>query len=590
MQFIKTMLKEKTGKVNSSLSAPALSKHRRTMIALEPRIMFDGAAVETAVDATADSSPVAQDTAAIDAAKLAQAAADVAPPAVQADPAAQPQRIEVVFIESNVSDYQTLINGVSPDAEVHVLDASQDGLAQMAQILNGRSGIDAIHILSHGSEGSVNLGSLKLTSQNLQDHAADLATIGNALSQNGDILLYGCDVAAGSDGAALINALAQTTQADVGASTDATGSAARGGDWSLETATGIIDEPALSISSYSELLVAVDFTGDSGDTNNTNATVAGGSKSTITITDNSSGDILQIVSAGTTMYQDTATNLSDGPTGMTGVYIKTDSNAWTTSITFTVQGGKLFDFSSIKLQEANTDSPTFVFTSSKGSASSAYTGAQFKTIDLSADTNFQNITSVTMTVTGGGGGGTGFQANLDDITLNNIHLPGPSFTSGTTANFAENATGTVYTAAATASGGTVSYSVTGGADQAKFNIDSSSGALTFVSSPNFESPTDAGTDNVYDVVITATDSNGSATKNVAVTVTNVNEAPSITSAATASFAENATGTVYTATGSDPDSGQTLAWSIGGTDAALFGINSSTGVLTFNSAPNYEAPG
>jgi len=431
MQFIKTMLKEKTGKVNSSLSAPALSKHRRTMIALEPRIMFDGAAVETAVDATADSSPVAQDTAAIDADKLAQAAADVAPPAVQADPVPQPQRIEVVFIESNVSDYQTLINGVSPDAEVHVLDASQDGLAQMAQILNGRSGIDAIHILSHGSEGSVNLGSLKLTSQNLQDHAADLTTIGNALSQNGDILLYGCDVAAGSDGAAFINALAQTTQADVGASTDATGSAARGGDWSLETATGVIDEPALSISSYSELLVAVDFTGDTGDTNNTNATVAGGSKSTITITDDSSGDILQIVSAGTTMYQDTAANLSDGPTGMTGVYIKTDSNAWTTSITFTVQGGKLFDFSSIKLQEANTDSPTFVFTSSKGSASSAYTGAQFKTIDLSADTNFQNITSVTMTVTGGGGVGTGFQANLDDITLNNIHLPGPTVTSAT---------------------------------------------------------------------------------------------------------------------------------------------------------------
>lgn len=349
-----------------------------------------------------------------------------------------PQRSEIVFIESNVSDYQTLIDGVNPDAEVHVLDASQDGLAQMAQILGGRSGIDAIHIVSHGSEGSVNLGSLKLTSQNLQDHAADLATIGNALSQNGDILLYGCDVAAGSDGAAFINALAQTTQADVGASTDATGSAARGGDWSLETSTGVIDEPALSISSYSELLVAVDFTGDTGDTNNTNATVAGGSKNTVTITDDSSGHILKIDSVGTTMYQDTAVNLNGLPFGVAlsgdytgGLYISTDTNAWTTSLTFTVQGGKLFDFSSIKLQEANTDSPTFVFTSSKGSASSAYTGGQFKTIDLSADTNFQNITYVIMTVTGGGNGGSGFQANLDDITLNNIHLPDPTVTSAT---------------------------------------------------------------------------------------------------------------------------------------------------------------
>ena len=135
MQFIKTMLKEKTGKVNSNSSAPALSKHRRTMIALEPRIMFDGAAVETAVDATADSSPVAQDSAAIDADKLAQAAADVAPPAVQVDATSQLQRIEVVFIENSVTDYQSLVGDVKPGTEVYVLDASQDGLAQMAQIL-----------------------------------------------------------------------------------------------------------------------------------------------------------------------------------------------------------------------------------------------------------------------------------------------------------------------------------------------------------------------------------------------------------------------------------------------------------------------
>ena len=73
------------------------------------------------------------------------------------------QRTEVVFIESNVANYQTLLNGVSPGAEVHVLDASMDGLAQMAQILAGRSGIDAIHILSHGTEGSVQLGALNLT-------------------------------------------------------------------------------------------------------------------------------------------------------------------------------------------------------------------------------------------------------------------------------------------------------------------------------------------------------------------------------------------------------------------------------------------
>jgi len=185
------------------------------MLALEPRIMFDGAAVETAVDTVADATLPVQDTAAIDAAKLAQAAADAAPTPpvpdvaavnqdtaqlaqvqadvvplpVQVDPL--PQRTEIVFIESNVADYQTLVDNINPGAELHVLDAAQDGLAQMAQILEGRSGIDALHIVSHGSVGSVHLGTTYLTSQNLQDHAADLATIGSALTRNGDILLYG---------------------------------------------------------------------------------------------------------------------------------------------------------------------------------------------------------------------------------------------------------------------------------------------------------------------------------------------------------------------------------------------------------------
>lgn len=121
--------------------------------------MFDGAAMATAAEAVADAKPPpVQDSAAIhqDAARLAEAAANVVPSAVQTDPA--PPRNEIVFIENNVADYRTLVNGVNPAAEVHVLDAAQDGLAQMAHILDGRSGIDAIHILSHGSEGGSRRG------------------------------------------------------------------------------------------------------------------------------------------------------------------------------------------------------------------------------------------------------------------------------------------------------------------------------------------------------------------------------------------------------------------------------------------------
>jgi uncharacterized delta-60 repeat protein len=165
---------------------------------------------------------------------------------------------------------------------------------------------------------------------------------------------------------------------------------------------------------------------------------------------------------------------------------------------------------------------------------------------------------------------------------------GPTFTSAATANFAENVSGTVYTATATASsgGGTVSYAL-GGTDASLFDL--TAGVLSFKTTPNFEAPADSGANNIYDITVTATDSHGSTTQNVAISVTDVNEAPSVTSAATASVAENSTGTVYTATGTDPDSGQTLSWSLSGTDAGKFAIDAGTGVLTFNSVPDYEAP-
>ena len=176
------------------------------------------------------------------------------------------------------------------------------------------------------------------------------------------------------------------------------------------------------------------------------------------------------------------------------------------------------------------------------------------------------------------------------ITVSNVN-EGPSVTSGAAATFAENATGTVYTATATDpdAGTTLTYSISG-SDAALFNVDATTGVVTFKSAPNYEAPGDAGGNNVYDIKVTASDGTNSATKDVAITVTNVNEGPSLTSGAAATFAENATGTVYAATATDPDAGTTLTYSISGADAALFNVDATTGVVTFKSAPNYEAPG
>jgi len=107
-------------------------------------------------------------------------------------------------------------------------------------------------------------------------------------------------------------------------------------------------------------------------------------------------------------------------------------------------------------------------------------------------------------------------------------------------------------------------------------------------------PTDVGANNVYDVIVQASDASLIDTQAIAVTVTNVNEAPVITSngagpAATVSVAENNTA-VTTVTATDPDAGTTITYSVvGGADQNKFSIDATTGALSFVTAPDFETP-
>lgn len=139
------------------------------------------------------------------------------------------------------------------------------------------------------------------------------------------------------------------------------------------------------------------------------------------------------------------------------------------------------------------------------------------------------------------------------------------------------------------------YSISGGADAARFTINQTSGALSFVSPPNFEAPTDADTNNIYVVIVRASDGTNFVTQTINVTVTDVNEfAPVITSngggtSASVSVAENSNA-VTTVTATDADGTASISYSIvGGVDAASFTINSSSGELAFAVAPDFETP-
>lgn len=129
-------------------------------------------------------------------------------------------------------------------------------------------------------------------------------------------------------------------------------------------------------------------------------------------------------------------------------------------------------------------------------------------------------------------------------------------------------------------------------DEGLLSIDSSSGAIAFVSAPNFEVPGDVGANNTIEFSVKVSDGSLSSTQDFSFTITNVNEAP-VLSAATFSIAEQSTA-VGTISASDPDGSTSLTYSLAsGSDAiddGLLSINSSTGVVSFLAAPNYESPG
>ena len=198
--------------------------------ALEPRILFDGAAA-AAVEH--------QDTA-----DASQAPApEVAHPAdpTPATPPQPPAPQALLVIDERVNGHESLAASAAPGTQVLIVRAQEDGVAAVSAALAQASEVDSVQILSHGAPGQLTLGTSTIRAGELAGQADALRDWGTYLAADADILLYGCSAGAGNPGQALMGGLAELTGADVAASTDDTGSSDAGGDWELEVAAGRID-------------------------------------------------------------------------------------------------------------------------------------------------------------------------------------------------------------------------------------------------------------------------------------------------------------------------------------------------------------
>ena len=391
-------------------------------LALEQRFMFDGAAaVDVAHAATDAAAPAAAEHMVDTATALRHALTAEAHRATEASPATT-QRQEVVFVDSNIKDYEQLISGLKPGTEVVVLDANKDGLQQIADYLDGRSGIDSIHVLSHGKVGQVQLGSDWLDSADLASRSELLNAIGQSMASDGDILLYGCQVGANGEGRAFIDGLSAATGADVAASNDLTGAASMGGDWVLEVNQGTIESRVVDgVASYSGLLVAADenYDDDANQSFSTSVFTLDGVK--YTITGAGGANYSSLVSR-----DPLASPLGDGGSDY---FLLLDSAGLfgVTSIKVEMADGSMFRLNGLSFDGlADTN---ILITPNGGSALSFISNSSFIThenINTSGNTDFQNISS--FTISGGN-----ISIALDDL---NFEAPQviPTLTSATVAD------------------------------------------------------------------------------------------------------------------------------------------------------------
>jgi len=216
----------------------AAFRPRSQALALEPRILFDGAAA-SAADQQHHASDHADQSDASHTPSTPDAAAAKAP--------GQPRTL--VVLDSRVENREQLTANLAANVTTLVVDAGQDALAAISAALAQLGKVDSIQIFSHGASGQFTLGNQTFTAANLDQFGSTLNSWRGELDAGADIQLYGCAVGAGSAGQALVDRLAQWTGADVGASSNATGASTAGGDWNLEVRHGDLDKSiALSAS------------------------------------------------------------------------------------------------------------------------------------------------------------------------------------------------------------------------------------------------------------------------------------------------------------------------------------------------------
>lgn len=169
----------------------------------------------------------------------------------------------VVFVLDNIEEYDVMASHIPLDTFVFVIDSQKNALLQMENIVSDMPKLKSLHIFSHGNSGELNFGSTKLSLETLPIYSNTILKLANALTKEGELYLYGCEVAAGERGAAFVEMLGDITGLKVAAATHKVGHAELGGSWELDMMPEVMSG-ALAVSEWRGVLAGTTSTTKTG--------------------------------------------------------------------------------------------------------------------------------------------------------------------------------------------------------------------------------------------------------------------------------------------------------------------------------------
>jgi hypothetical protein len=237
----------------------------------------------------------------------------------------------VVVIDPSIGDLDPILARLRQSGSAfHILSGHRDAMSEIADYLAKIGNVQSLHLLSHGSRDALIFGGKRFGIRDLDNHAIDLKRIGAAMAPGADILLYGCAVAGSDKDGGFLSRFAALTGRDVAASVNSTGTAAMGGDWTLEKSTGAIETASLNLAEWSGLLVYATATLDWTTAANLTKGV------TANYTYNGSATALQFTIAGSGTITNDYTASFTGGTGDQTTLMQPASTSITTGQTTTM--------------------------------------------------------------------------------------------------------------------------------------------------------------------------------------------------------------------------------------------------------------